>query len=158
VLKANANGFIIAQRDGLRSGVTIGQKDASGKLVYEVGNEHLSLGTSNAGAITEALRGGKYRGFSIVDPSQSDPQKTNARKHLTLFGWSCQKGSDKYTKDHIDRFRDFLKTNIGQDSGEATEKQKCFGFEITDISTRGYYQDRPGCEAKIKKTKITYDI
>ena len=39
ILKANANGFIIAQRGGMKSYVTIGAKDSSGNLVYEVGDD-----------------------------------------------------------------------------------------------------------------------
>lgn len=143
----------------MKSYVTIGKKDSSGGIVYdEMGDEHLSLRSSNTNAIMEILKGGKYRGFPITDPLQPNPEKVDAGKPRTIFGWSCQGGRKEYTKTHIDRFRDFLQTNIGSDSGEETDKRKCFGFQITDIDNKGHYQGRSGCKAQVGKTKIAYDI
>nr|CAG8507147.1 8351_t:CDS:2 [Entrophospora candida] len=161
VLKANANGFIIAQRGGLSSYLTIGKKDSSGKLDYEeIGDEHLSLRSLNVNAIMETLKGGKYRGFRIIDPFQPDPKVENAMKYQTLFKYSCQAGRKEFTKTHIDRFRNFLQINMGTDGGEETDKRKCFGFQITDIDDKGkgHYQSRSGCNPQAGKTKITYDI
>jgi len=162
ILKANANGFIISQRGGSRAGtITIGQKyeDGSG-LTTETGDGYLSLGSSNANAIINTLRGGKYRGFPIIDPDQGAPVTATSslfggkKRERILFDFQCQP-SPKYTKDKIDKFCNFLQ-KMGKESGDI-DKRKCFGFEITDI-TSGKYRDCAGGIPQKNKTKITYDI
>ncbi|CAG8649367.1 2403_t:CDS:2, partial [Ambispora gerdemannii] len=159
---ANANGFAIAQRGGSQIGtVTIGKPYYSGDQTpgaSESGDDHLLPGDPNVEFIKKALKGGKYRGFLIIDPAQTASiAATSGRKHKILFGHECATGAPQYQKERIDSFRKFLSTNMETES-EETDKRKCFGFEVADISPKGYYQNLSGGAASAGKTKITYDI